>query len=105
MLVVSLLLAAPLLIQGDETVKDFRKFYRKEKDVLNKIELIYSLEGIEAPDVAKALLPILSDEEPQLAKAALKVAIQLESEEVPCCVNVYPAAGLILAWCPSDPSA
>lgn len=81
MVLVSLLLAAPLLIQGDETVKDFRKFYRKEKDVLNKVELIYSLEGIDAPDVARALLPILSDEDSLLAQAALKVAIQLESPE------------------------
>ena len=81
MVVVSLILAAPLLLQAEETVKDFRKFYRKEKDVLNKVELIYSLEGIDDPAVAAALLPILTDEEARLAKAALRVAQQLGTPE------------------------
>lgn len=78
---ISLLLVAPLLVQQDETVKDFEDFYRKEKDVLNKVELIYSLRGIDSPDVAEVLLPILEDDEPRLVKAALAVVVELPSTE------------------------
>jgi len=73
MLATALLLAAPFFVQADETVKDFRKFYRKEKDPLAKTELIHSLEGIEDPGVAEVLMPLLDDRDPLQVQAALKV--------------------------------
>jgi len=79
MLAAALLLAAPMFMQADETVKDFKRFYRKEKDPLNKIELIYSLEDIDDPGVAKVMIPILTDKNPELAQAALAVVTQLPS--------------------------
>ncbi|MCP4094163.1 MAG: VWA domain-containing protein [Planctomycetes bacterium] len=81
MLATALLLAAPMFMQADETVKDFKRFYKKEKDPLNKIELIYSLEDIDDAGVAKVMIPILTDKNPDLAAAALKVVIQLPSAE------------------------
>lgn len=80
MLATALLLAAPMFLQADETVKDFKRFYRKEKDPLNKAELIYSLENIDDPGVASVLLKILVDKEPVLAQAAQSVITQLPSE-------------------------
>ena len=81
MLATALLLAAPMFMQTDETVKDFKRFYKKEKDPLNKIELIYSLEDIDDPGVAKVMIPILTDKDSTLAAAALQVLIQLPSAE------------------------
>jgi|FLOH01.1.fsa_nt_gi HEAT repeat protein len=79
MLATALLLAAPMFMQAEETVKDFKRFYRKEKDPLNKIELIFSLENIDDPGVAAVMIPILTDENADLAQAALAVVTQLPS--------------------------
>ena len=49
-----------------------------EKDPMVRVELILSLEGIEDAGVASVLLPILEDEDPALAAAALRVIIQLK---------------------------
>jgi HEAT repeat protein len=77
MLATALLLAAPMLLQADETVKDFRRFYKKEKDPLAKTELIHSLEGIEDPGVSKVLMPLLDDKDPLQVEASLKVLAKL----------------------------
>ena len=78
MLATALLLAAPAFFQADETVKDFKRFYRKEKDPLAKTELIYSLEGIEDPGVAQVLMPLLDDKDPLQVEASLKVLAKLK---------------------------
>lgn len=79
MLATALLLAVPMFLQADETVKDFKRFFRKEKDPFNKAELIYSLEDIDDAGVSKVLLKILTDKEPLCAEAALSVITQLPS--------------------------
>ena len=79
MAALALALAAPLFFQAEETVKDFKTFYRKEKDPMNKIELIHSLKDLDHPGVAKVLIPILDDKNPDLAAAALQVVTQLPS--------------------------
>lgn len=70
--------AAPLAAQGEDTVKDFKRFFRKEKDPSVRVELILSLGGIEEPGVAEVLLPLLEDEDPALAAAALRVVTGLQ---------------------------
>jgi HEAT repeat protein len=65
-------LAAPAAAQED-TVKDFKRFYRKEKDPAVQVELILSLIGVEDPGVAPVLLPILTNPDPAQAAAALRV--------------------------------
>lgn len=64
--------AAPAAAQED-TVKDFKRFFRKEKDPAVKVELILSLGGVEDPGVASVLLPLLTDPDPAQSAAALRV--------------------------------
>ncbi len=73
----ALLLAVP---QQDETVRDFKKFFRKAKDPAEREEHVHALSGIDDPGVAKVLMPVLTDDEPRVAAAALKVISELPSE-------------------------
>lgn len=68
---------APAAAQAD-TVKDFKRFFRKEKDPAVKVELILSLLGVEDPGVSAVLLPILTDPDPAQAAAALRVLVGLK---------------------------
>ncbi len=62
-------------------VKDFKRFYRKERDPAMKVELVLSLQGVEDPSVASVMLPILTDRDPALAEAALRVVAGLAEPE------------------------
>ncbi|RMH01621.1 MAG: hypothetical protein D6702_11005 [Planctomycetota bacterium] len=79
---VSWLLALVLLAlpQQDETIRDFKKFFRKAKDPAERAEHVHALEGIDDPGVAQVLLPVLTDDDPMVAAAALEVVAQLPSE-------------------------
>ena len=80
MAVVPLLLAAAFLVpQGDETVRDFKRYFRKAQDTWERVEYIRSLEQIDDPGVAEVLLPLLDHDEPQVADAAFQVLAQLPS--------------------------
>ncbi|KAA3613448.1 MAG: hypothetical protein DWQ01_02680 [Planctomycetota bacterium] len=77
-----LLLAAALLFpQQNEVVRDFKKYFKKVREPAERVEYVYSLEGIDDPDVAEVLLPVLSDKEPLVAAAALDVLRKLPSEK------------------------
>lgn len=78
LLLAAALLAAPAAAQGADTVKDFKRFFRKEKDPTVRVELILSLEGVEDPGVAAVLLPLLEEEDAAQAAAALRVVTGLE---------------------------
>ncbi|MDP6964001.1 MAG: hypothetical protein QGF46_07540, partial [Planctomycetota bacterium] len=73
MLCSALLITSTLIFQSDEMVKDFKKFYKKEKDPAMKVELIYSLEGEESIEIAEVLMPILDDDQSDAVKAARQV--------------------------------
>ncbi len=77
LLLTALFLAPP---QQDETVRDFKKFFRKAKDPAERAEHVYALDGIDDPSVAKVLIPVLTDDEPGVAAAALDVVSKLPSE-------------------------
>ena len=62
-------LAALIPVQDDETVKDFKKFFRKSKDPVERVELILSLEDIESSAVTKVMLPILKGKSEAEAQA------------------------------------
>lgn len=64
----------------DETVRDFRKYFRKAKDPAEREEHVRALDGIDDPSVAQVLLPVLTDEDPRVAGAALEVISHLPSE-------------------------
>ncbi len=69
--------AAPAAAQAD-TVKDFKRIFRKEKDPSVRVELILSLGGVEDPGVSLLLLPLLTEPDPAQAAAALKVLTGLK---------------------------
>lgn len=50
--------------------KDFKKFFRKEKDSATRVELVYSLEGEESLSIAEVLIPVLDDKQADVARAA-----------------------------------
>ena len=81
MLVSATLLLSPLVLLQDETVRDFKRFYRRTKDSVERVELIRSLEGLDTPEVAEVLKKILADKEKVIADAALTVVTQLPSPE------------------------
>ena len=82
MLTASLLIGAAFLCPQDaETLKDFKKYFRRVKETFERVEYVHALEDIDDPGVAKLLLPVLTDKDPQVATAALIVIRQLPSEQ------------------------
>jgi len=66
----ALLISSSFLFQADEMAKDFKKFFRKEKDPSMRVELVYSLEGEESRSIAEVLVPVLEDKQSDVARAA-----------------------------------
>jgi hypothetical protein len=75
-----LLLSLLLPQQGDPTVRDFKRYFKKTKDPIQRVEFVYSLEDIDDSGVAKVLLPVLKDKNPAVADAAAAVITQLPSK-------------------------
>ncbi len=76
------LLALALCMQAQEpdpTVQDFKRYFRKAKDPVERVEFVFSLEGIDHPGVADVLLPVLKDKEPMVVEAVKKVLGKLPS--------------------------
>ena len=66
-----ILLLIPLLApQQDETVRDFKKYFKRSKDTMEKVEYVHALKGIDDPSIAKLLLPLLVHKDPPVALAA-----------------------------------
>ncbi len=76
-----LLLSLLLPQQGDPTVRDFKRYFKKTKDPVQRVEFVHSLEDIDDEGVAKVLLPVLKDKDPAVAGAAAEVIAQLPSEK------------------------
>ena len=75
------LLASPAAAQTDPAVKDFKRYFKKAKETVERVEFVRSLEKIDDPGVAKELLKVLKDKEPAVAAAAAEVLAQLPSPE------------------------
>jgi len=74
-------LAPTSLAQGDETVRDFRKFFREAKTPAERVEYVLSLEKIESPGVVDVLVPVLKSEEPDVVRAAIRVLAGFKTVE------------------------
>lgn len=74
-------LQPPSAPQTDPTVKDFKRYFRKAKETVERVEFVRSLEGIDDPGVAEVLMDVLEDDEPAVAAAAATVIEQLPSAE------------------------
>jgi len=73
-------LAGAAAAQSDPTVKDFKRYFKKAKESVERVEFVRSLEKIDDAGVAKVLLPVLKDKDPAVAAAAAEVIGQLPSE-------------------------
>ncbi|HUR27658.1 MAG TPA: HEAT repeat domain-containing protein [Planctomycetota bacterium] len=67
--------------QGDDTVRDFRKFYREAKTPAEQVEYVLSLEKIESPGVVDVLVPVLKSEFPDVVRAAVRVLAGFKTAE------------------------
>lgn len=67
--------SAPLapVVQDEEIVREFQKYFRKYKDPAARIEAVLVLEGAEVPRVVDALVPVLGDKDRDVARAAARV--------------------------------
>lgn len=65
--------AAPLPAAADDSVKDFKKFFKKLKDSASRVEAVLTLLDVESPDVVDVLVPKLGDKDPEVARAAARV--------------------------------
>ena len=63
----------------DEAVKDFKKYFRKIKEPAGRVEAVLTLLGNESPKAVDALIPILRDKDPDVARAASRVLAEYES--------------------------
>ena len=74
--------SAPALAHGQDREQDpvleFRKYFKKQKDVATRVEAVLTLEGVESYAVVDELVPLLEDPEPLLANAVLRVLSRLE---------------------------
>ena len=68
-------------VQDDEIVREFKKYYKKYKDVPTQVEAVLSLEGVESAEVVGALVGVLKRAEPDVIEAAVRVLSGFESAE------------------------
>ncbi|MCH2113283.1 MAG: hypothetical protein MK213_10520 [Planctomycetes bacterium] len=66
-------------LQQDETVRDFKKYFRRAKETWERVEYVQALRGIDEPEVLRLLLPVASDEDGAVAAAAIEVLSNLSS--------------------------
>lgn len=66
--------AMPLAAQGDdEIVAEFRRYYKKYRDTPTRIEAVLALKGSELVEVVDVLVPLLSEAEPEVGLACIRV--------------------------------
>ena len=85
-LVLGLFVVPTLAQERDEQdlldqVKEFKRYYKTYKDKESKIEAIKVLKGVDCPQAAKALFPLLSDRDPEIVQAAVEVISSFHREE------------------------
>ena len=66
--------------EDDDTIRDFKRYFRRYEDTATRVEAIYALEGIESPKVVDALVPILKHEELEVVRAAVQILSAFEEE-------------------------
>lgn len=63
----------------DELVREFKKYFKKYKDAPSRIEAVLALKGEQSTAVVELMVPILDDDEPEVARAAIEVLAELKS--------------------------
>ncbi len=57
----------------DETISNFKRYFRTYKETAVRVEAVLALEGLEDAAVVDTLVPILKDEDDQVVRAAVRV--------------------------------
>jgi len=71
--------ALPVLAAADETITNFKKYFKTYQDTPSRVEAVLSLEGVDDNQVVAVLVPILKDPEGEVVRAAVKVLAKLPS--------------------------
>jgi HEAT repeat protein len=66
----------------DETISNFKKYFKTYKDTPSRVEAVLSLEGIEDREVVEVLLPILKDPDPEVVRASVRVLAKFQTPEL-----------------------
>jgi len=77
-MLIALLTAASLSIDKG-VLADFRKYFRKYKDTPSRVEAVMALDREPSPEVVELLVPVLDDDDPDVARAAKRVLGSLPS--------------------------
>ncbi len=75
------LLGALAFAAQDETVQNFRKYFKTYKVTAMRVEAVLTLEGIEHKAVVDNLVPILKDSDPDVVRAAVRVLSKFQTPE------------------------
>ncbi|TAH38732.1 MAG: hypothetical protein EYC70_05035 [Planctomycetota bacterium] len=91
----ALLLFLPVLLAQDPTVRDFKRYYPRAKDLYERVEYVKALKGIDDAGVADALLQfnVLRDPDPHIAAAGREVLAALPSEAARASMQVIVEKG------------
>ena len=58
---------------GLDTIRDFKKYFKKYKEPAQRVEAVLALDGIDLPETVDTLLPLLKDADPDVVEAVLRV--------------------------------
>lgn len=62
----------------DDLVREFKKYFKKYKDTPSRVEAVLALKGEQSVGVVDAMVPVLKDKEPEVARAAIEVLAELK---------------------------
>ncbi|HRV82270.1 MAG TPA: HEAT repeat domain-containing protein, partial [Planctomycetota bacterium] len=65
--------ASTTQVGDEEILKEFKKYFRKYKETVERIEAVRALEEVEAPKVVDILVPLLKDREEPVRDTAMDV--------------------------------
>ncbi len=66
---------------ADETLQEFKKFFKKYTDSATRVEAVLALDTVEDPGVVDVLLPLLADPDPALVDAVRRVLSSFKTPE------------------------
>ena len=77
-LVLFVLCAAPLRAFDEETVQNFKKYFKTYKEPAARVEAVLALENLPELAVVDLVVPILKDADPDVVRAAIRVLTSMK---------------------------
>ena len=72
--------AAPALQDDAQVLKDFKKYFKKYKQTLERVEAVIALEDVESPKVVPVLIKLLKDKEEPVRDVAITNLATFETQ-------------------------